>query len=93
MDDDGKQDADFETLANMQASRFRFRWWRHQHEDQKTIITPRAKRKPSMDDDGKQDADFETLANMQASRFRFRWWRHQHEDQKTIITPRPKRKQ
>ena len=45
MDDDGKQDADFETLANMQASRFRFRWWRHQHEDQKTIITPRPKRK------------------------------------------------
>ena len=43
--DDGKQDADFETLANMQASRFRFRWWRHQHEDQKTIITPRPKRK------------------------------------------------
>ena len=50
--DDGKQDADFETIVsvdsmqtNIHASRFRFRWWRHQHEDQKTNITPRAKRK------------------------------------------------
>ena len=31
--------------TNMYASRFRFRWWRHRHQDQKTVITPWAKRK------------------------------------------------
>ena len=31
--------------TNIHASRFRFRWWRHQHQDQKTVITPSAKRK------------------------------------------------